>query len=63
MVQYEVKDIIKQAEGEDGQPLFRIRWKGDVERDDTWEPEENLQNARNTRGPKGKASRWKKPGP
>ncbi len=35
IVEYEVLDIIKQATGEDDQPLYRVRWKGHLEEDDT----------------------------
>jgi len=45
IIEYEVEDIIDQSM-RDSQTVFRVRWKGYDETDDTWEPEENLQNAK-----------------
>jgi hypothetical protein len=46
IIEYEVEEILDQAADETGQPLYRVRWKGHNEQDDTWEPRENLQGAR-----------------
>jgi uncharacterized protein (DUF608 family) len=46
LIEYEVQEIIDQSERENGQQLYRVRWKGYGEQDDTWETEENLQNAK-----------------
>jgi hypothetical protein len=45
IIEYEVEDIIDQSM-QNGQTLYRVRWKGYGETDDTWEPEENLRNAK-----------------
>lgn len=39
--EWEVDEIIEEQDG-----LYKVRWKGYTEEDDTWEPLENLHNAK-----------------
>jgi chromobox protein 1 len=43
--EYEVERIINHKI-ERGMTLWLVRWKGYTEDDDTWEPDGNLENAR-----------------
>ncbi|KAK4232593.1 hypothetical protein QBC38DRAFT_463215 [Podospora fimiseda] len=44
---FTVERICDHMMGEDGEPLFKIKWEGyDSASDLTWEPEENLTNAK-----------------
>jgi hypothetical protein len=40
--EYEVESILEKGKGEDGQDLYKIKWKGYSESEFTWEPLENL---------------------
>ena len=43
-LQYEVEGIVGDKK-EDGRRLFRVKWKGYDHQDNTWEPEEELEEA------------------
>ncbi|KAK4160058.1 hypothetical protein QBC43DRAFT_326091 [Cladorrhinum sp. PSN259] len=44
---FTVEKILSHTIGNDGQPLFEIKWEGYEKKSDrTWEPEENLENAK-----------------
>lgn len=45
LIEYEVERIVN-IKLDQGQRLYRVRWKGYEEQDDTWELEENMSNAR-----------------
>jgi hypothetical protein len=45
-IEYEVEDIKDQRITTTGQKEYLVKWKRYDETDNTWEPEENLQNAK-----------------
>ncbi|XP_044297712.1 M-phase phosphoprotein 8 isoform X4 [Varanus komodoensis] len=43
---YEVEKILDVKTDEDGKIVYKVRWKGYSPEDDTWEPEEHLEDCR-----------------
>jgi hypothetical protein len=41
---YEVEKILDKSQDENGQTIYKVKWKGYPDSDCTWEPEENLSN-------------------
>jgi hypothetical protein len=44
--EYEVERIVKHQTTEDGESLYLVKWKNFDDAENTWEPLENLENAK-----------------